>query len=123
VYPDGYKLRGKGQRSRSRANARHSHIPGTTRRIDIARDRYEQLMESIKLHEDLVEAQGSHLKLLTKEFDDMEEEKEKPNEEMITEQMLIEEEEAINQLEMRKRELQAKIEAIDQKMSSIYRGT
>lgn len=80
-------------------------------------------MESIKLHEDLVEAQGSHLKLLTKEFDDMEDEKEKPNEDMVTEQMLIEEEEAINQLEMKKRELQAKIEAIDQKMSSIYRGT
>lgn len=99
-----------------------SHIPGATRRIDVARERYEQLMESIKLHEDLVEAQGSHLKLLTKELDDIEE-KEKQNEDYITEQMLIEEEEAINQLEMKKMELQAKIDAIDQKMSAIYRGT
>jgi chromosome segregation ATPase len=105
------------------ANRSGSHIPGAKRRIAVARERFEQLTESIAVHEDLVEAQGKQLELLNQHMDDGEEEKPpvKQETEYVTNDMLEQEEEAIRLLEQKRDELESKIKSLDRQMSFVYR--
>ena len=105
---------------------RDSHIPDAAERIHRAREKFEQLTESITVHEALVEAQRSQLDLLNQpvDYDD-----EMPDAavgeiktEVITDEMLAEEEEAVRQLEKKKEELELKLKSIDRQMSTVYRN-
>lgn len=101
-----------------------SHIGGAERRIQAARDRFEQLTESITNYEALVEAQRSQLDLLNRGVHVDDEEMAAPAEEpeFVTDEMLQQEEEAIRQLERKREEMEDKIKNIDRQMSSVYRN-
>jgi chromosome segregation ATPase len=106
-----------------RANRTCSHIPGASRRITVARERFEQLTESITVHEDLVEAQRSQLDLMNQHMDEREEEEPPAQQEpeYVTDEMLKQEEETIKQLEQRRDEMESKIKNLDRQMSFVYR--
>ncbi|KAF8250218.1 DASH complex, subunit Spc34 [Wilcoxina mikolae CBS 423.85] len=98
------------------------HIQGATRRIEAARERFDQLTESITNYEALVEAQRSQLDLINHSIDvDYEIPPPQP-EETVTEEMIEQEEEAIRKLEQRREQMELKIENIDRQMSSVYRN-
>lgn len=101
------------------------HIPGATERIESARDRHDQLTESVANYDALVEAQRSQLALLHRRSDEEEHDLlqhlvefnvEQPD---ITNEM-IEEERKIRELEARKGEMELKIKGIDLKMSNTF---
>lgn len=103
-------------------DSRDSHIQDATRRIEAARERFDQLTESIANYEALVEAQRSQLDLMNHSIDiDYEIPPAQP-EEVVTDEMLEQEEEAIRQLEQRREEMEMKIKNIDRQMSSVYRN-
>lgn len=108
-----------------------SHIPGAAERIERARERFEQLSESLENYEALVEAQKAELDLLhgrsgggEVEYEDdamdgvvYEDETAylRPGEEMVTEEMIRREEEEIEELERKKAELEARIKNADRR--------
>jgi len=102
-----------------------SHIPGAIRRIAVARQRFEQLSESIVVYEALVEAQRKQLDILNAGVGNVEEVVEPESQQerdLATDEMLEQEEEAIRQLEQRKEEMELKIRNLDRQMSSVYRN-
>lgn len=108
----------------------NSHIPGAAERISRARDRFEQLTESLENYEALVEAQKEQLDLLHGRSMDDEIADEvvyedddgtaylRPGEEEVTEEMIRREEEEVRALEKRKEELEARIKSVDKQMTS-----
>lgn len=98
-----------------------SQIPGVAVRICRARDRYEQLTESISNYEALVESQRTQLNLLN-QFDGEEPAEGPPTNMNVTDDMMEEQEAAIRELEERKEELEQKMKSLEHKMSSVYRS-
>lgn len=108
----------------------NSHIPGATARISRARDRFEQLTESLENYDALIEAQRSQLDLLHGRSMDNEIADEmvcddedgvtylRPGEEEVTEEMIRKEEDEIRELEKKKEELEGRIKNVDKQMSS-----
>jgi predicted nucleic acid-binding Zn-ribbon protein len=109
-----------------------SHIPGAAERIERARERFEQLSESLENYEALVDAQKAELDLLHGrsgggEVEDEEDDAMdgvvyedetaylRPGEEMVTEEMIRREEEEIGELERKKAELEARIRNADRR--------
>lgn len=108
-----------------------SHIPGAAERIERARERFEQLSESLENYDALVEAQKAELDLLHGRSGGSEMEYEddamdgvvyedetaylRPGEEMVTEEMIRREEEEIEELERKKAELEARIKNADRR--------
>lgn len=108
----------------------NSHIPGAAARISRARDRFEQLTESLENYDALIEAQRSQLDLLHGRSMDNEIADEmicddqdeavflRPGEEEVTEEMIRREEEEIIELEKRKEELEGRIKSVEKQMTS-----
>lgn len=90
-------------------------------RISHARDRYEQLTESISNYEALVESQRTQLSMLN-QFDSDEPIEGPGTAFNVTDAMMEEQEAAIRELEMRKEELEQKMKILEHKMSSVYRS-
>ncbi|KAL0637767.1 hypothetical protein Q9L58_003157 [Maublancomyces gigas] len=106
------------------------HIPGAAARISRARDRFEQLTESLENYDALIEAQRSQLDLLhgrsmSGEIEDEEMHDHdddgatylRPGEEEVTEAMIRREEEEIRELEGKKEELEGRIKGVDKQMA------
>jgi len=76
------------------------------------------------IYEALVEAQRKQLDILNAGVEDAEEEDSAPQQEqdVVTDEILEHEEEAIKQLEKRKVEMELKIKNLDRQMSSVYRN-
>jgi len=96
-------------------------IPGVAIRISRARDRYEQLTESVSNYEALVESQRTQLNLLN-QFDGDEPAEETGTALNVTDGMMEEQEAAIHELEAKKEELEQKMKILEHKMSSVYRS-
>lgn len=90
-------------------------------RISRARDRYEQLTESVSNYEALVESQRTQLNLLN-QFDGDEPAEETGTALNVTDGMMEEQEAAIHELEAKKEELEQKMKILEHKMSSVYRS-
>jgi chromosome segregation ATPase len=99
-----------------------SHITKAGERIERARERYEQLAESVANYEALVAAQRQQLELL-QHRDDYDDELPVPRQvEVVTDEMIEQEEQAIVELERKKEDMEKKIKGIDRKMNSVYQS-
>jgi len=98
------------------------HITKAGERIERARERYEQLAESVANYEALVAAQRQQLELL-QHRDDYDDELPVPQQvEAVTDEMIEQEEQAIVELERKKEDMEKKIKGIDRKMNSVYQS-
>ncbi|KAI5806376.1 DASH complex subunit Spc34-domain-containing protein [Geopyxis carbonaria] len=97
------------------------HIPGGFQRIKAARERFEQLTESITNYEALAEAQRSQLEILhDNAHDDVFDAVEQIPEDAVSNGMIYQEQKVIEQLQAKKEQLEIKIKSIDRQMDSVY---
>ncbi|TGZ82744.1 DASH complex, subunit Spc34 [Ascodesmis nigricans] len=99
-------------------------IPQAASRIAHARQRYEDLSESIANYEALVASQQTQLSLIKRlgEEEAAPQEVEDDDSLDVTDAMIEEQETLIRELEERKEMLERKVKQIDENMNSVYRG-
>jgi chaperonin cofactor prefoldin len=102
-----------------------SHISSAAARITRAKDRFEQLTESISNYEALFEAQRVQLDLAqsNEDYDTCDPSYQlDPDTAIATDLMIEEETVAIRELENKKEELEMKLKSLDRQLASVYRG-
>ncbi|KAK6498578.1 hypothetical protein TWF481_011163 [Arthrobotrys musiformis] len=100
--------------------ARIYPIPGLDDRIDQLRARYQDLLSSVTLHEELVAAQRTQLDLqrgVVKDDPIRKPKQPKPSQHSLTKANIQAEEIAIRQLEARKFEMESEIRELDRKLT------